>query len=285
MRRTLEAAVRHETRSTRPGRAVWLAFATALAALAPAAHAGVTIALQPATQTVTPGAQFDLFVGVTVGGSAFNAFDAIVGYSPSALTLIQLSPLSLQEGSMMTGACGNRFHRFRQGTDRDTITDVLLCNGVSVSGPGQVYRLRFQASSTPQTTAVQFLPGVAFYNAGLAVTPVTTSNATVVIQASVGVETPIPHPASLRLHASPNPSRSLTMLRIEAAVAGLQELTVCDVLGRVVRRLGSGWFDAGARERTWDGRDDSGTRVPPGIYYAQLKAAAGVVRSPIARLE
>lgn len=257
----------------------------ALAVLAPATHAGVTIALQPATQTVTPGAQFDLFIAVTQSGSAFNAFDAIVGYSPSALTNIQLSPLSLQEGALMTGACGNRFHRFRQGTDRDTITDVLLCNGVSVSGPGQIYRLRFQASTTPQTTTVQFLPGVAFYNAGLAVTPVATGDATVVIGTPVGLETPIRHPASLRLHANPNPSRSLTMLRIEADAAGLQELTVCDVLGRVVRRLGSGWFDAGARERTWDGRDDSGARVPPGIYYAQLRAVDGVVRSPIARLE
>lgn len=277
--------MRRGTRSTSPGRTTRLAFAVAIAALAPAAHAGVTIALQPATQSVAPGAELDLFIAVTQGGSAFNAFDAIVGYSPSALTLIQLSPLSLQEGSMMTSACGNRFHRFRQGADRDTITDVLLCNGVSVSGPGQIYRLRFQASATPQATTVRFLPGVAFYNAGLAVTPVTTSDATIVIGTPVGLETPLPHPASPRLHASPNPSRSLTMLRIETAAAGLQELTVCDVLGRVVRRLGSGWFDAGARERTWDGRDDSGVRVPPGIYYAQLRVATGVVRSPIARLE
>lgn len=262
-----------------------LATALALVALAPAARAGVTIALQPATQTVAPGAQFDLFVDVTQSGSAFNAFDAIVGYSPAALTLIALSPLSLQEGAMMTAACGSRFHRFRQGADRDTITDVLLCNGVSVTGPGGIYKLRFQASNTPQTTTVQFLPGVAFYDAGIGVTPVTTSDATVTIGGSVAVGTPAARPAALRLQASPNPSRALTRLRIESEAAGFQEVAVCDLLGRAVRHLESGWFDAGARARDWDGRDDSGARVPPGIYYAQVRAAAGMVRSPIARLE
>jgi hypothetical protein len=257
--------------------------AAGLALLAPAARAGVSIALQPATQTVAPGAQFDVFIAVTQSGSAFNAFDAIVGYTPSALTLVQLSPLSLQEGAMMTSACGSRFHRFRTGSDRDTITDALLCSGVSVSGPGQIYRLRFQASNTPQTTSVQFLPGVAFFDAGLAVTPVSTSNATVVISGPVAVVTPAP--ARLRLLASPNPSRSLTMLRIEADQAGLQELAVSDLMGRIVRRLGGGWFEAGARDRAWDGRDDAGVSVPPGIYYAWLRTPGGLVRAAIARVE
>jgi flagellar hook capping protein FlgD len=271
-------------RPIRRGR-VALACAVALMALAPAARAGVTIALQPATQNVGPGAEFDLFVNVTASGSAFNAFDAIIGYSPAALTLVALSPLSLQEGSMMTAACGSRFHRFRQGADRDTITDVLLCNGVSVTGPGGIYRLRFEASATPQTTTVQFLPGVAFYDAGIGVAPITSTDATVVIGGSVDVGTPAARSAHLRLQASPNPSRALTQLRIESEAAGFQEVTVCDLLGRAVRHLESGWFDAGARARDWDGRDDSGARVPPGIYYAQVRAAAGIVRSPIARLE
>jgi len=101
----------------------------------------------------------------------------------------------------------------------------------------------------------------------------------------VDVGAPTPRSAPLRLHASPNPSRGVTRLRIESDAAGFQEVTVCDLLGRAVRRLESGWFDAGERARDWDGLDDSGTRVPAGIYYAQVRAAAGLVRSPIARLE
>ena len=109
----------------------------------------------------------DLTIVVTQSGSAFNAFDAIVGYDPAALTLVPLSPLSLQQGSLMTGACSNTFHQFEQGADRDTITDALLCNATSVTGPGQIYRLHFRASATPQVTTVRFLPGLQFYNAGL----------------------------------------------------------------------------------------------------------------------
>lgn len=285
MTRNGEATMLERIRSSWRGSAAVLVSAAALAASGPPAHAGVTIALEPATQVVATGAEFDLYVTVTGGGSAFNAFDAVVGYSPAALTLVELSPISLQEGPLMTGACSSRFHRFRRGVDRDTVTDVLLCNGVSVSGPGTIYRLRYQASTTPQTTSVSLLPGVAFYDAGLAVTPVTTANATVVIGTPVDVEAPLPRTSALRLVVRPNPSRSVTGLRVEVGASGIQELVVCDVTGRVVRRLESGWFVAGARSCDWDGRDDSGARVAPGIYYASLRAPTGLVRSPIVRME
>src|SRR6185503_17145494 len=80
--------------------------------LAGPARASVTVALQTASASVAPGADFDVDVTVTQAGSAFNAFDAVVGFDPAALTFVQLAPLSLQEGALMTGACGNRFHQF-----------------------------------------------------------------------------------------------------------------------------------------------------------------------------
>jgi hypothetical protein len=47
------------------------------------ASAGVTVALQPASQLVAPGSDFDVLLEVTAPGSSFNAFDAIVGYDPA----------------------------------------------------------------------------------------------------------------------------------------------------------------------------------------------------------
>ena len=134
-----------------------------LTAHASPAAPGVTVALLP-TQQVAPGATFDVYIQVTQAGSVFNGFDAVIGYDPAALTFV---PGSNEEGPYMTGACGNTFHVFRAGAGRDTITDVLLCAGVSLPGPGQLYKLRFQASMTPQVTEVRFLPGLQFYNAGL----------------------------------------------------------------------------------------------------------------------
>ena len=137
-----------------------LALAILFAAGAPVARAGITVALDPPTQSVAPGAEFDVFVAVTQAGSSFNAFDAVIGFDPAALTLLQLSPLSLQEGALMTAACPSTFHRFTPGADRATIADVLLCEGQSVTGPGQIYRLRFRASNTSQITNVRFLSGL-----------------------------------------------------------------------------------------------------------------------------
>src|SRR5215467_7812223 len=133
---------------------------------------GVYVALTTESQIVDPGAVFDVSLTITQEGLPFNGFDAVIAYDPAALTLLPLSPTSLQEGDLMTGACASRFHLFHQGAGTDTVTDVLLCNGVSVTGPGDIYRLRFRASNTPQVTHIQFLSGLQFYNEGLYVNPV-----------------------------------------------------------------------------------------------------------------
>ncbi len=259
--------------------------AAALLATAPGTFAaqGVKVALMPASQFVAPGAEFELSLEVTEAGSSFNAFDAYIGYDPAALTLVPQSPLSLQEGQYFTSACSNRFHRFRQGADRDTITDVLLCSGSSLTGPGQIYRLRFRASNTPQLTIVRFLPGLQFYNEGLYVNPVSSNDAGV----SIGLETGVggtPSPSVSMLRAAPNPSRFGTVITVQMAHSGPQHLTIRDLQGRVIRRLESGYFEAGTRTVRWDGRNDSGQMAPAGMYLATLRAQGRTFKARFALL-
>ena len=255
------------------------ALVLAHAAAAPTARAGVSTALTPASQTVAPGSEFDLFISITEAGSVFNGFDAVIGYDPAALTLLQLTPLSLHEGALMTNACASRFHHVVPGSDRVTIADVLLCDGQTVTGPGQIYRLRFLASNTPQSTTVRFLPGLRFYDAGLYVTPVTSSDATVQIGANVGVGDAEIAAAGLRILALPNPARSTAGLRIESDRPGLQEVRVLDSLGRVVRRIERGTFAAGPREVSWNRRSDAGRRLPSGVYTVEVKSGARTART------
>lgn len=240
------------------------------------AGAGVTVALQPASQLVAPGSDFDLVLEVTAAGSSFNAFDAIVGFDPAALTPVVLAPVSLQEGALMTGACANRFHDFRSGADRDTLTDVLLCANVSVTGPGTIYRLRFHASTTEQTTTVHLLPGLRFFDSGILI-PSSGSDAVVTIGGTIGV--PNPGASSMRLALAPNPARGAVSIRIDGAPEGTQELRVIDARGRRVRVLESGWLPAGARLRTWDGASQAGGRMPPGSYWIELRAGDRSVRA------
>jgi hypothetical protein len=246
-------------------------------------QAGIAVALLPSTLTVSPGATFDVEVVVTEAGSSFNGFDAIVGHDPAALTLVPLSPLTLQEGPLMTAACGNRFHRFRSGVDRDTATVVLLCSGVSVTGPGTVYRLRYQASMTPQVTTLQFLPGLRFYDAGLAVPGVVPSSATITIGTAVGVE-PGAGAARGSIAAWPNPFAASTRLRVDVPAEGAHALGIFDSRGRIVRRLSNAHLAPGPREIAWDGLTDAGMPAPAGLYFARLTGVRGSLATRLVRL-
>ena len=72
--------------------------------------------------------------------------------------------------------------------------------------------------------------------------------------------------------AFPNPfDRNLT-IALALAQRGPAEVGVFDVAGRKVRTLVSGIQPAGQRLVTWDGRDDSGTRLGAGVYMLRLDA-------------
>jgi hypothetical protein len=51
-------------------------------------------------------------------------------------------------------------------------------------------------------------------------------------------------------------------------------LSILDLRGRVRRRLASGERFGGGGALVWDGRDDDGRAVEPGIYVARLEASA-----------
>src|SRR5262249_45547425 len=83
--------------------------------------------------------------------SAFLGFHAVVDFAPAALPLLPASPTTLQQGCLMTGACsaacGNTFHTFTAAGDTAAMSDILICNQITLTGPGHLYQLRFHASS------------------------------------------------------------------------------------------------------------------------------------------
>ena len=240
------------------------------------ARAGVTVSLTPATQVVAPGAEFDVLVNVTAG-SAFNAFDLLVGYDPAVLTPVPLSPLANQIGPLVKNACATSFHRFHAGAGADTANYSMLCGGVSVSGPGTIYKLRFRAAATIAATTLQFRPGTQFFDAGVLVPGLVTHDAAIGIGTAATLDVGGVRPLAA-LAAAPNPARGGTRFDFGAPLPARATLRVLDVQGRTVATLAA---PAGARSLAWDGRDDAGVALAPGRYLTVLAGPGRTLRGSV----
>jgi subtilisin family serine protease len=72
--------------------------------------------------------------------------------------------------------------------------------------------------------------------------------------------------------ALPSPARGATLLRFRLEHPGECGLAVLSASGRRVRTLERGRRDAGEHAVRWDGLDDRGMALPPGVYLVVLEA-------------
>jgi hypothetical protein len=70
----------------------------------------------------------------------------------------------------------------------------------------------------------------------------------------------------------PNPFNPLSDIRFSVASPGRVTLRVYDIAGRPVRKLVGGWREPGHYTVVWDGRDDGGGLVAPGVYFYRFEA-------------
>ena len=74
--------------------------------------------------------------------------------------------------------------------------------------------------------------------------------------------------------ARPNPSRGEVTLELALPTDGPVTLRVFDVAGRAVRTVAARPLAAGRLSLRWDGRDDDGAAVAPGVYLCEARAGA-----------
>ena len=77
----------------------------------------------------------------------------------------------------------------------------------------------------------------------------------------------------LDLRASPNPFNPRTVISFVMPAAGVANVEVFDMRGRVVRSLLSAEREAGPQSVVWDGRGSDGRTVPSGVYL--VRASGG----------
>jgi aminopeptidase N len=75
---------------------------------------------------------------------------------------------------------------------------------------------------------------------------------------------------------TPNPFAASTAIRFELARPQRIALRVFDIEGRMVRTLKMGRLPAGEHRVVWDGTDDLGTSVAPGVYFYRLVSPDGI---------
>jgi hypothetical protein len=76
------------------------------------------------------------------------------------------------------------------------------------------------------------------------------------------------------VRALPNPSRSSVTISYDLHGRYRAYLDICDVAGRRVRRLSAEGCSAGTGSVVWNGCNQRGQRVSPGIYFLHLRAAS-----------
>jgi hypothetical protein len=84
---------------------------------------------------------------------------------------------------------------------------------------------------------------------------------------------PNPATALLTLDAFPNPLRRSTTLLLRSPQTVPLNLLILDARGRLVRDLGHRELPPGTHAIAWDGRDDAGSAVGAGVYFAVTRPA------------
>jgi hypothetical protein len=84
---------------------------------------------------------------------------------------------------------------------------------------------------------------------------------------------------ALRVH--PNPSFGTTMICLSLPGEASVRATVHDVGGRRVRSLQGGVMRAGVHDLRWDGCDDVGRPIAPGVYLARVSTNEGTASARI----
>jgi hypothetical protein len=168
---------------------------------------------------------------------------AVVGFDRAGYDLV-----SAEAGSLVSGS---GFFKTLDGAAGLAVDVAELGEGSVLVGSGPVAVLRFKSMGAGSAPAL------------------VTADLRGVSNERLGSETSGLEPASsaVLLSARPNPFAGATTLRFALAQQGRVDLRVFDASGRLVRTVASGIYAAGEHQVEWDGRNESGDRVVPGVYF------------------
>jgi hypothetical protein len=92
-------------------------------------------------------------------------------------------------------------------------------------------------------------------------------------------------PSSFTLYpCRPNPVAMSTVIRFDLPEVTFVSITVYDIEGRLVTTLTEAGWPSGRQSVSWDGADEAGKRVGPGIYFVRMEAGDFVAKKKMTLL-
>jgi hypothetical protein len=226
-------------------------------------------------------------VGLAVDGSAhqFNGYEITIQYDPRVISLVSVLP-----GPLMLEACPNWFNRLTETDSTLTYAHIILCDGVSLDGPGTLTLLRFSAD-TIGVSPVRIIssPDLSFFDAGEYVAPDHPTYPRQVVlhdgkievwdPATSGIDGPWisdRSDGSGQIHVYPNPVTESSAIRLAIPQDGPVEMQLFDPAGRELWRWASSAARAGVLEIPWPRSEELGRDLPGGVYFVRARSVSGL---------
>lgn len=156
----------------------------------------------------------------------------------------------------------------------DVTTDFTANDRITVTG---LAFANFSAPSSPDNLELEV------HNDGVVSA---VDDKTIEIADGTAVLDSLQPPSAYALGAAwPNPFRKATNIHFDIPSAGIANLSVFDVTGRLVTVLVRGAVDPGRHAVVWDGRDGSGMRVAGGVYLVRLESGPFAATRKVVQLK
>ncbi len=198
----------------------------------------------------------------------FDGYQTVVRFDPTMVELVSAS-----QETVMTNACWNIWWSTSPGEDSIFISHVLMCGGITVTGPGALSKLEFRALEEGVTTI--WSDYFWFTHAGVWEKDVAWHDGDVIIgdQSGVNDEVELGSIGS-GLRVFPNPSREFEIEIVGSPnlARGSAPVVLCvyDAQGRTIRTLWSCPPPCIPVSTRWNGAMDCGRKASPGIYFLSL---------------
>jgi hypothetical protein len=251
-----------------------LVLAAGLCAFNLAASAGVSISIHPEVSFVELDEEFTVYIWVDSAGSDFSAYEALIRYDPFALQVI-----SVQEESLMVELCYDTYFPDPVfGDSTILIEHVALCGGLTLTGPGALSSITFQALA--EVASLISFDRVNCSRGGFLVEDVEGHPGWVLAGEAQDLAA-----AGHRLRVAPALEIAPSLVPHSACLTftlsrpGRIELHAVDASGRTLERIASAWYPRGRHQLRWVPSRGST------IAYLRLLSAGGAASQRVILLD